>query len=111
MKPAQLNISLYKGGSWKKKLTFRVNGTPISLADQTFKAQIRPAYNSDVLSAEMGVTVDQLETGVLYLDLTALQTAALSGTLVWDLKSTDGETGEVNYWVNGNVSISGRVTV
>lgn len=111
MRPAQLNISLYKGGSWKKRLTFRVNGTPISLADQTFKAQIRPAYNSDVLSAEMSVTVDQMETGVLYLDLTAEQTAGLSGTLVWDLKSTDSETNEVNYWVNGNVSISGRVTV
>ena len=111
MRPANLNISLYKGGTWKKKLTFRVNGTPISLEDQTFKAQIRPAFNSDVLSAEMGVTLDENETGVLYLDLTAEQTAGLSGTLVWDLKSTDDETNEVNYWVNGNITISGRVTV
>ena len=111
MKPAQLNISLYKGGSWKKRLTFRVNGTPISLVNQTFKAQIRPAYNSNILSAEIGVTVDQTETGVLYLELTANQTAELSGTLVWDLKSTDNETDEVNYWVNGSVSIGGRVTI
>ena len=111
MIPANMNINLYRGQTWKKKFTFKVNKQPIDLTPYTFKAQIRPTPNSETLSAE--ITCDQTDgaEGILYLSLTSAQTAALEpGFLVWDLRSVDGEE-TVDYWIRGNVGINGRVTV
>lgn len=107
MRPAQLNINLYKGQTWEKKFKFSVDGSSMSLDGYAFKAQIRPSVNSNVLSAEM--TVSQ-EDDCVTLSLSANQTADLTGTLVWDLRSED-ENQKVDYWLYGNITINGRVTV
>ena len=111
MIPANLNIDIYKGQTWRKKLTFLVDGVAIDITSYTFKAQIRPNTNSEKLSAEMSYDLSEGAEGIIYLNLTSEQTAALpSGLLVWDLQSVD-ENEETDYWVCGNITVYGRVTV
>ena len=110
MEPSQVNISLYKGQTWNKQFRFKVNGTVMNLEDYSFKAQIRPVFNSETLCAEMSISVSP-EEGIVTLGLTAEQTANLEPkTLVWDLQSVD-ENQKVDYWLYGNITINGRATV
>ena len=110
MVPASLNLSIYKGETWTKALRFKQNGSVLPLTGMTMKAQIRPAKNSETLTAEMDCTVTAA-LGLVELSLTAVETAAMNpGTYQWDLKATDSDD-IVKYWVAGQVTVGGRVTV
>ena len=110
MVPASLNLSIYKGETWTEALRFKQNGSVLPLTGMTMKAQIRPAKNSETLIAEMDCTVTAA-LGLVELSLTAVETAAMNpGTYQWDLKATDSDD-IVKYWVAGQVTVGGRVTV
>lgn len=112
MQPVRYDLQIYKGQTWEQSFTFKTAGTtptPIDLTGATVRAQIRPSDNSQILTAEFTVS-NEGTSGVVYLALTSEITATLPvGTQAWDLKVTDAND-VVNYWVKGNVIITGRVT-
>lgn len=113
MKPVRQDLEIYKGETWEQSFKFsRKVGQikqPIDLSGYTVKSQIRPADNSPILTAEFTVSREDAE-GLVYIALTSEQTASLPvGIQAWDLKLIDTNN-VTNYWIKGQVVISGRVT-
>ena len=109
MQPVRFDLKIYKGQTWEQSFTFKTGGktpTPIDLTGTTVRAQ---SDNSQILTAEFTVSKEDA-SGIVWLALPSETTAGLpAGTQAWDLKVTDANN-VVNYWVKGNVIITGRVT-
>lgn len=107
--PARHDLHCYKGQTYEQNLYFKSKGQPVDLTGVTAKAQIRPAENSETLTAAFAVTVTGAD-GKVSLALTDEQTAALrDGVYFWDLQISG--TKGIRYWVRGKFILEGRVTV
>ena len=111
-RPVRQDMICYKGQSWNRNLRFKVGAqrTTKDMTGWTAKAEIRPAENSDTLSAEIHVGVTEIE-GMISLGLLPEQTAALwPDVYAWDLYTIE-PNGEKKYWMKGKFYVDGRVTV
>ena len=109
MKPKTVNLHCYRGQTYRQNIYFKSRGEPIDLTGVTCKAQIRPKENSPKLVTEFGCTVYG-NKGMIELYLSSETTADIKpGTYAWDLQVTNGE-GDVEYYLAGNISFTGRVT-
>ena len=110
MEPVRKDLLCYKGQTYRQNLYFKQNGEVYPLTGITAKAEIRPRENSEVLTAELDVSVAE-EEGKITLFMDAATTANLApGFYYYDLKAVD-ESEEVQYWIKGKFIVTGRVTV
>ena len=100
--PIIQDIDVYKGRDFKKTYELRDGtSTLLDLTGWTFKSQIRPTNGSDVLIAEMDISVST-SLSTVTISLTDTVTALISSTnpikvgsvstssnMVWDLSVTD----------------------
>ena len=118
MKPASLDLEIYKGDTFE--VFFRVrakntDGTPgeyLVLTGGTVKSQIRATATSPQLIAEFAPTLsDQIETpGGITLTLTPELTTDITDSIgVWDVQVTKA-TGETNTYLAGKVTFINQVT-
>ena len=109
MIPVTQNLYCYKGQTYQQHFYFKdTKKAPIDLSGLTAKAQIRPAENSETLTAELHAVVFGPE-GKISLGLNDAETAALlPGVYMWDLKVSGDD--RVRYWLRGKFIVSGRVT-
>jgi len=110
------NIKIEQGTTWSLTLTFYSDAaktTPIDVSTYAFKLQMRTTISSAVLveltSPSGGIDMTNAATGIIVLNLTATETAALNfDDAVYDLESTNGAT--VVREVEGVVTLSREVT-
>lgn len=118
MKPATLNLDIYRGDS--KDVYFRVrdkntDGSPGPykvLTGATPKSQIRADKNNPAVLAEFTASLDDqvARPGGVLLHLTGAQTTAITpDTAVWDVQVTHAN-GDVTTYLAGTVTITGDVT-
>lgn len=119
MKPATLNIEIYKGDDFS--LFFRIreklaNGDPgpyLNLTGSTGKAQIRQTEDTATVAAEFTVTIgDQVATpGAVLCELSSALTGALTITNPgkWDIQLTHAD-GKVRTYLAGSVTLIKEVT-
>src|SRR5262245_51067592 len=108
--PAVAHLYVYQGDDYAATVTVsNGDGTPADLSGYTAKAQIRRDV-ADVqpqVAAELSCTIDSPN---IYLALTHDQTAALSGTLKWDLQLTETASGVITTILAGSVPDTQEVT-
>lgn len=113
MKPATHDLIIYQGSDYYKKFTFYTDTTrttPTDLTAYTFAAMIRENYADASPLATFAIVDTDLANGVIYLQLTAIETAALSTTTgFWDLEVTDSG-GKVNRYIEGSYTLDLEVT-
>ena len=100
--PVIQDIDVYKGRAFKKTYELRDStSTLLDITGWSFKSQIRPTNGSDVLIAEMDISVST-SLSTVTISLTDTVTALISSTnpikvgststssnMVWDLSVTD----------------------
>lgn len=107
-------ISIDQGATYSLALTYKdSNGTAINLTGYTAAMQIRTSYESSStvisLTSSSGIVITAA-TGLLTINITSTQTAALTpGTYVYDLEITSG-AGVVTRLIQGSVMVSAEVT-
>jgi hypothetical protein len=107
-------ISIDQGATYSLALTYKdSNGTAINLTGYTAAMQIRTSYESSStvvsLTSSSGIVITAA-TGLLTINITSNQTAALTpGTYVYDLEITSG-AGVVTRLIQGSVMVSAEVT-
>lgn len=108
MIPGTYSVSLYRGDSWGITVKpVNSGGTPIDLTGWTAAAQVRAKPDStDVL-----VTMETVVTPAsgITVTMTPEDTATLSGSVVWDLQTTD-TSGTVRTLVGGTFTMVLDVT-
>lgn len=119
MKPATLNIEIFKGDTYtlffrvREKLADGSLGDYIDLTGATAKSQIRQSEDSSTVLGEFTATIgDQVATpGSVLLTLTAAETTALALTQngVWDVQITYAD-GKVRTYLKGTVTLLKEVT-
>jgi phage tail sheath gpL-like len=101
-----VDLAIYQGDDFTLTLTVTdPAGNPLDLSASTIAAQIRAAPGADV-AATFTVSV---ATNVVTLTLPHAQTAALAGSGVWDVQSTD-PAGHVLTLAAGVVTVVADVT-
>jgi hypothetical protein len=107
-------ISIDQGATYSLALTYKdANGAAINLTGYTAAMQIRTSYEaaSTVLSltSSSGIVITAA-TGLLTINITSNQTAALNpSTYVYDLEITSS-AGVVTRLIQGSVMVSAEVT-
>lgn len=119
MKPAPLDIEIYKGDTFELFVRVRErlsNGDPgdyVDLTGATGKAQIRATEASNTVDAEFTVTLgNQITTpGSVYLSLSTAQTTALAATTSskWDFQITFADA-KVRTLLKGTATVLAEVT-
>ena len=107
-------ILIDQGATYSLALTYKdANGTAINLTGYTAAMQIRTSYESAStvvsLTSSSGIVITAA-TGLLTINITSTQTAALTpGTYVYDLEITSGAN-VVTRLIQGSVMVSAEVT-
>lgn len=112
---APIDIDIDKGRDFSKAFTFQDDqGVAINMTGYAVAAQLRTEESSDsTLITPSGFTIDttNLATGQIILQLTEIETAALTHSKgFYDIKVTD-TTGITKSWVKGRVAVHGTVTL
>ena len=85
----KINLVIYQGDSYSKKLTFTDNGDPIDLSAFTIESQMRRAFASP---DAVDFTIDDTDSNVgeVVISLSHGETTKLvSGDYVWDIQRAD----------------------
>lgn len=107
----ELNLTIDRGADFTLQLAITEDDgiTAVDCTGYTFAADIRPDFDSDVLTS-FNITEVNLANGNISVSLTDEQTAALTyDRCVYDVKMTDA-SGVVTYLMRGRLIIQGRVT-
>lgn len=109
---AIINIDIDKGRDFSKYYGFLDDAlVAIDMTGYSIAAQIRLEESSDsTLIDDFTIDTTDIATGVIYLTLTEVETAALNASSgYYDIKVTD-TSGITKSWVKGRVEIHGTVT-
>lgn len=88
MKPATLNLDVYRGDGFAKVISFVVGASAMAVDDWTFAAQIREYADSEDTMAEFEIDMTNAADGEILLVLTGATTAEFERSGVWDLEGT-----------------------
>lgn len=112
MIPAVYDFQCYRGATLEKKLHVKNKiGEPVDLTGLEVKSQIRQDKNITNLIDEFVCHIVP-ENGEITLSLDAEKTAQLqNNNYYYDVKITNGITGNVQYWLQGKIIMQGRVTI
>ena len=105
------NLVVDQGADFSKKLTVTTNGsTAYDITGLTFRAQMRPSYESSTLTAEFTTAIVTAASGIYSVSLTDTQTKAISsGRYVYDVMLTlSDSTIEVVH--SGIITVNPRAT-
>ncbi len=111
--PATLDLTIYQGATFRKRLVWTVNGTAVDLTGFTARMQIRSSIGDSTALIEMttengGISITAVD-GQIDLFISSDDTASLSfNSGVYDLELND--SGEVTRLVMGKVNLSKEVT-
>lgn len=110
-------LFIYIGATFNPLLTWTdYSGNPIDLTGYTGIMEIRPYVASDIIIATLGTSAGGLSIpnpllGQIQILLTAAQTALLTPQgAVCDLQLTAPGPGEVDYLIQGQITIQQMVT-
>lgn len=113
MTPATFDLTIYRGDSFEKKLTFLTSeGNPIDLTGYTFLAQCRISdARTASLLFQFTPQLAFLANGIVTLTLTPSDTASRDATetAYWDLQLTTS-SGFVQTYLYGSVTILGDIS-
>lgn len=112
MIPGKLNLEIPQGATFERRLTWKLDDTPVNLTNYTARMQVRPTAASAVVLLDLedgaGITLGGA-AGTIDLEIDATTTAALaSGTFVYDLELSTGAT--VTRLIEGRFTVSAEVT-
>lgn len=113
MKPGKIDLDIYQGATFRKRLVWKLGSTIVDLTGYTAKLQIRQAIESASTLVELttengGIGITGAE-GRIDLLIEAADTAALSfATAVYDLELINGT--EVTRLCQGKVTLHKEVT-
>ena len=111
MAAGKYNLLIEQGSTFKKIITLKDNaGVVTNLTGATFKSQIKTRAGGTLI-IEFTMVGDDLVNGKFSLNLTALQTTALSfNSAVYDIEVVYSNL-TVERLIEGNVSLSKEITV
>jgi hypothetical protein len=85
--PAEINLTFYQGDDFFLDLTVTdPTDAPVDCTNASPMSQIRSAPDSQVIFAEISVTVDATTTNLLHLQVAAGDSALLPLNSVWDIQ-------------------------
>lgn len=106
--PGTYQLDVYRGDSETRIFTFTDEaGDPIDYSASTWTAQIRRHEKAET-AVDLTVDTTDAATGVIVVELSAEDSAALPGRGVWDLQRTTGD--DVETVLAGPVCVAGEVT-
>lgn len=101
------DFELVRGDDFSRVLQFRQNDTPINITTWEVSGHMRPQVDSRV-KVTLALTKVDASIGLLRMELTSAQTAALRGVYVWDIeREIDGL---INTPVGGKIIVTPDVT-
>ena len=106
-----INLVVDQGADFSKNLTVTTDGsTAYDISGLTFRAQMRPSYDSSTLTAEFTTSIVTATSGIYKLQLSDVQTKAISsGRYVYDVMLTlSDSTIEVVH--SGIITVNPRAT-
>lgn len=103
--PASLNLKVYRGDTTNMTLTFKDNGSTMSLPSVGWEGQVRDAVNGDNVLGVIVVDATYASTGVLTLTLPDID---YPDKCYYDVQSTVPDT---RTWIYGEINVIGQVTV
>jgi len=106
-----INLVVDQGTDFSKNLTVTTDGsTAYDITGLTFRAQMRPSYESSTLTAEFTTSIVTAGSGIYKLQLSDIQTKAISsGRYVYDVMMTlSDSTLEIVH--SGIVTVNPRAT-
>ena len=108
--PADLNLALMQGKHWSTIMSLRDSaGAPIDVTGYVFRGQVRPTPPGP-LAASFTFTIVDAPNGIVRVELSSADTAALTATrYLYDWEYAD-LVGEEHALVRGSISISLEVT-
>ncbi len=122
MTPGKLNLTIYQGATFRRKLKLEIApippetvGTPVDLTGATARMQVRLNAASDDVLLELNdsngrLVITDEQSGELTMEISATDTAALDFTQgVYDME-IEYANGVVNRILYGNVKLSKEIT-
>jgi len=105
------NIIIDQGSTFSQKITVKEDGAVKDLTGYSARAQMRPTRTSTTLTATFSCTIATPSTGVILMELTPAQSAAITeGRYYYDLEVyTSGEV-IVSRLLQGEVTVTPEVT-
>jgi len=105
------DFNIDQGTTWNRIITITQDGAPVNLTGFTARMQLRRTKSQSEaaisLSIGEGITITPL-TGDILIELTAAQTASLSGIYFYDLELVSGPV--VSRCLEGKVFLCPEVT-
>ncbi len=101
------DLELVRGDDFSRVLQFRQNDTPIDITTWDVTGQIRPQVDSPK-KITLSLTKVDASIGLLRMELTSTQTAALRGVYVWDIERSIA--GVTTTPVGGKILVTPDVT-
>lgn len=108
------NLNIDAGATFSLSITWKdANNNAVDITNYTARMQIRKTYNSDTAMVNLttengGISLTNAANGVLSVNITPAQTAALSNGF-YDLE-IESPTGVVSRLIQGSVMVSKEVT-
>ena len=106
-----INLVVDQGADFSNNLTVTTDGsTAYDISGLTFRAQMRPSYESSTLTAEFTTAIVTATSGIYKLSLTDVQTKAISsGRYVYDVLMTLADS-TIEVVHKGILTVNPRVT-
>lgn len=103
---------VYQGATWGRKITWEIDGTAVDItgwtANMTIKKLASQATPDLELTVGSGIVLTTPASGIFNVNLTDDQTAALSGSYVYDLHLID-DTDQTYRILQGRIQVSDEV--
>ena len=105
------NFTIDQGADFSNNLTVTTDGsTAYDISGRTFNAQMRPSYDSSILTATFTASIVTAASGIYKLQLTDTVTKSISaGRYVYDVMITLADS-TVEVVQKGIVTVNPRVT-
>lgn len=118
MKPANVNLTIYQGSTFRKTFTWKAgsgnSATPVNITDFTFFSQARDTVHSSNIILDLslgnGIEIVNAVEGIFQIVLSAEQTSLLSfKSAVFDLEA-HALNGDVYRILQGEILLVPEVT-
>lgn len=107
--PTEQDLCIYRGDSGRLKLTVSSGGAPLNVSTATWDADIRLTEDDAAALASFTVTPVGGDTASVYIDLSAVASAALNvDEAVYDVQMTLG--GTVQTLLRGKITVTKDVS-